>query len=388
MTHSEPDLQQRMAEADRVLVGGNLAESRALLEAAALSNPKVPTFWQRLATVQRLTGAPRLALASIDRGLALNPLDFVGLLMRAGLLEALGEAEAGEAYGRALAQRRPDPLPPALLPAIAKAEAAWAAHQDGLEMGLAAAIEASGADLTPTERRRAERLATNASRRTRAYHSEATHFHYPGLSEREFHDTAQFPWLPAFEAATDMITREMQAAAAATDAELVPYIRYAENEPLAQWAGLNFNRDWTAIHLIERGQQVEANTQLCPETMALLGQVPQPWIDGCGANAMFSLLAPHTAIPAHVGVANFRLLCHVPLVVPGQCWFRSGASRCEWERGKAFVFDDSIEHEAANESDQLRVVMIFDTWHPDLSPAERTAIAAMVGAAALSFGMQ
>jgi len=105
MTHSEPDLQQRMAEADRMLVGGNPVESRALLEAAALSNPKVPTFWQRLATVQRLTGAPRLALASIDRGLALNPLDFVGLLMRAGLLDMLGEAEAGEAFGRALAQR-------------------------------------------------------------------------------------------------------------------------------------------------------------------------------------------------------------------------------------------------------------------------------------------
>ena len=386
MSHPEPDLQHRMAEADRALAGGALAESRALLEAAVPSNPKVPPFWQRLATVQRLTGAPRLALASIDRGLALNPLDFIGLLMRAGLLELLGEAEAGEAYGRALAQRRPDPVPPALAAALAKAEAAWAAHQEGLERRLAAALEASAADLTSAERQRAARLATNASRRTRAYHSEATHFHYPGLRELEFHDPAQFRWLPAFEAATETITREMQAAAAASDAELVPYIRYGENEPLAQWAELNFNRDWTAIHLIDRGEQVAANAQLCPQTMALLGEVPQPWIDGCGANAMFSLLAPRTAIPPHVGVANFRVLCHVPLIVPGKCWFRTGASRCEWERGKAFVFDDSIEHEAANESDQLRVVMIFDTWHPDLSPAERTAIAAMAGAAALPLG--
>ena len=386
MVHPEPDLQQRMAEADRMLVGGDPAGSRALLEAAAPSNPRDPAFWQRLAVVQRLTGAPRLALAAIDRGLALGPLDFIGLLMRAGLLDLLGEAEAGEAYGRALTQRRPDPLPPALAPAIAKAEAAWAAHQQGLEARLAAALEASGADLTPTERRRAARLATNASRRTRAYHSEATHFHYPGLREAEFHDPGQFAWLPAFEAATETITREMQAAAAATDAELVPYIRYAENEPLAQWADLNFNRDWTAIHLIDRGQQITANAQLCPQTMALLGTVAQPWIEGCGANAMFSLLAPRTAIPPHVGVANFRVLCHVPLVVPGNCWFRTGASRCEWERGTAFVFDDSIEHEAANESDQLRVVMIFDTWHPDLSPAERTAITAMAGAAALPLG--
>ena len=386
MTHPGPDLQHRMAEADRILVGGDPAESRKLLEAAAFSNPKVPTFWQRLATVQRVTGEPRLALASIDRGLALSPLDFVGLLMRAGLLELLGEAEAGDAYGRALAQRRPDPVPAALKPAIARAEAAWSAHQEGLEARLAAALEASRADLTPAERSRMARLSTNASRRTRAYHSEAALFHYPGLRELEFHDPAQFAWLTAFEEATEAITAEMKTAAAATDAELVPYIRYAQNEPVAQWAELNFNRDWTAIHLIDRGATVAANAQLCPQTMALLETVPQPWIDGCGANAMFSLLAPHTAIPAHVGVANFRVLCHVPLVVPGHCWFRTGASRCEWELGKAFVFDDSIEHEAANESDQLRVVMIFDTWHPDLSPAEQVAITAMAGAAALSLG--
>ena len=379
------DLQQRMAEADRALVGGDPVQTRALLEAAAESDPKVPTFWHRLATAQRLTGAPELALASIDRGLALNPLDFIGLLMRAGLLDQLGSPEAGEAYGRALAQRRPDPLPSALGGAIAKAEAVWAAHQQGMERRLAAAVEASGADLTPAERLRAQRLATNVTHRTRAYHSEATHFHYPGLREVEFHDSALFPWLSAFEAATDTIRFEMQAAAAASDAELVPYIQYAESEPLAQWAGLNFNRDWTAIHLIDRGKTT-TNVRFCPQTMALLKTVPQPWIGGCGANAMFSLLAPRTAIPPHVGVANFRLLCHLPLVLPGKCWLRSGASTREWKMGEGFIFDDSIEHEAANESDALRVVMIFDTWHPDLSPAEQQAIRAMVGAAAMSFG--
>jgi hypothetical protein len=386
MSQSAPELQHRLAAADRALADGNPAEARAILEVAAFSDPALPAFWQRLATVRRLTGAPAQALAAIDRGLTLAPLDFVGLLLRAGLLDQSGEAEAGEAYGRALAQRRPDPLPPALAPAIARAEAAWAAHQRGLETRLAAALEASGADLTPTERARAARLASNASRRTRAYHSEATHFHYPGLRELEFHDPAMFAWLPQFEAATEAITSEMQGAAAATSAELVPYIQYAQHEPVAQWAGLNFNRDWTAIHLIDRGQVIAANAALCPETMTLLDAVPQAWIEGCGANAMFSLLAPRTAIPAHVGVANFRVLCHLPLVVPGQCWFRVGNSRREWERGSGWIFDDSIEHEAANDSDHLRVIMIFDSWHPDLSPAEQNAIAAMVRAAALPLG--
>ena len=101
---------------------------------------------------------------------------------------------------------------------------------------------------------------------------------------------------------------------------------------------------------------------------------------------MFSLLAPQTTIPPHVGVANFRLLCHLPLIIPGKCWFRVGEQVREWRPGTAWVFDDSIEHEAKNESDLLRIIMIFDIWHPDLSLAEQQAIAAAVGAASMPVG--
>ena len=42
------------------------------------------------------------------------------------------------------------------------------------------------------------------------------------------------------------------------------------------------------------------------------------------------------------------------------------------------MFDDTIEHEAWNESDKLRVVLIFDIWHPHLSPAERELVTALI----------
>jgi hypothetical protein len=41
------------------------------------------------------------------------------------------------------------------------------------------------------------------------------------------------------------------------------------------------------------------------------------------------------------------------------------------------VFDDSIEHEAWNDSDRDRVVLIFDVWRPELAEADRHAIATM-----------
>jgi aspartyl/asparaginyl beta-hydroxylase (cupin superfamily) len=76
-----------------------------------------------------------------------------------------------------------------------------------------------------------------------------------------------------------------------------------------------------------------------------------------------------------VGVSNARLLCHLPLVVPEGCWFRVGGETRMWREGEPFVFDDSVEHEAMNPSDHLRVVMIFDVWHPDLTKPEQDVVA-------------
>lgn len=386
MTLSAPELSDRIAAADRALAGGNLPEARAVLEAAAQRDPTQAEFWQRLATVRKMAGAPMLAVDAIDRALAVDPLDFVNLLMRAHLLDSVGHPEAGEAYGRALAQPRPVPLPPMFQSTIARAEAKWTAHQQSLTGRLAAAVEASGADLTPAERRRAERFASNIAHTTRPFHSEPTHFAWPGLREREFHDHAGFAWADELESLTPKIRADLDRVANAADATLVPYVKYGESEPLAQWRDLNHNRDWTAIHLIERGAEVTANALHCPATMDFLARMDQPAIPGCAANAMFSLLAPRTHIPPHVGVANFRLLCHLPLVVPNRCWFRVGAETRDFAEGQSWVFDDTIEHEAKNETDALRVILIFDLWHPDLSPAERAAICAAVSAAALPVG--
>ena len=75
---------------------------------------------------------------------------------------------------------------------------------------------------------------------------------------------------------------------------------------------------------------------------------------------------------------NTRLVVHLPLIVPPNCSFRVGNETRPWEYGKAFVFDDSIEHEARNDSDDLRAVLIFDVWNPNLPPVERELVAALV----------
>lgn len=369
-----------IAEADRAAASGDLARAQTLLEQAATDAPGDAQLLLKLAAVSKAAGQPRAALAAVHQALAQSPLDFVALVLRASLLDGLGDAEAAKAWSHALAQRPSGDLPPPLAAAVAQGEKrrdAWLAErEERLRLNMATVEEKAD----PEQRQRILRFRSNVLRRTRHYHSEPTDFHYPGLVEREFHPPRLFPWIDRLEAATEDIAAELAAVMAAERAELVPYVQYAEHQPLAQWRALNKNPDWTAIHLLQNGQRVDANAEHCPRTMALLESVDQPKIRGAGPNAMFSLLAPNTAIPPHVGVSNSRLVCHLPLVVPEGCWFRVGAETRHWRRGEALVFDDTIEHEALNPTDQLRVVFIFDVWHPDLGEVEREAVTALIGA--------
>jgi aspartyl/asparaginyl beta-hydroxylase (cupin superfamily) len=67
--------------------------------------------------------------------------------------------------------------------------------------------------------------------------------------------------------------------------------------------------------------------------------------------------------------------------VPAGCRYRVGFDWCEWRVGECLIFDDTIEHEAFNDSDELRVVLIFDLWNPLLTPAEREIVKALAAAA-------
>lgn len=372
------DVDGLIAEAERAVRSGELQSAVSLLERAAADRPGDAGLWLRIAAMKRGTGKPREALAAVQKALVVAPLDFTGLLLRASLLDRLADSAAPEAWGNALANKPAGELPQQLAAVVAEGERKYSEWLAARERSMKLAMAKSEARADVEERRRIDRFRSNVLRKTKVYHSSPTHFHFPELLEREFHSRSLFPWIGELEEATAQIASELQSVMTAERSELVPYIQYDEHLPLDQWRPLNNNPDWTAIHLWRNGERVEVNARHCPTTMELLRKVPQPRIAGAGPNAMFSLLAPNTAIPPHVGVNNARLVCHLPLIVPEGCWFRVGAETRFWKKGEAFVFDDTIEHEALNPSNELRVVFIFDLWHPDLSSVERDAVTALI----------
>lgn len=202
-------------------------------------------------------------------------------------------------------------------------------------------------------------------------------FYVPDLEPRAFFERDEFPWVAEVEAATDDIRREMLAVLEVGDG-LAPYVNHADGTAGARtWAGINRNPAWSTFHFYRHGVRYEDNCRRCPTTAAVLDAIDLQRVPGYGPEAMFSVLKPHTRIPAHYGSVNGRVIVHLPLVVPPECGaLKVGDEQRGWTEGELMMFDDSFRHEAWNDSDETRVVLIFDTWNPQLSAAERAAFSA------------
>ena len=178
-------------QADQAAAAGEFGAARSLLEQAVEANSSSADLWTKLSAMRKASGDLKGALAALDRSLALNPLHFPSLLYRAVILDALDDPSAGQEFGHALAQAPPDEqLPQPMKPAVAHARKRWEAHQSKVEERLQAAVPST---LSGFDRQKAERLISNHSRRSRCFHQDPSHFHYPGLPELEFHDPRVLP---------------------------------------------------------------------------------------------------------------------------------------------------------------------------------------------------
>jgi aspartyl/asparaginyl beta-hydroxylase (cupin superfamily) len=381
LEHAPDHSKALLALAQRSFRAGDLARARALLERLVAVDGGDKQHWLNLAAVCLAQKDDAGEEQAIRGALTCDPSDLLGLILRANLCARQGKRHAAaKAYGAvATVAPRPERLAPQLRPAVQEAIAYRDQYQrefgDFLDAWLAPQLsELKGENLG----RFRESLDIMLGRKRR-FDSQSALFHFHGLASITFFERSDFQWLEAVEAATGAIRDEFLAVLQSEEG-FTPYLKYGSDQPLNQWAELNNSPRWSAFHLVEAGRINAANAGRCPRTMQALASVPQPDQPGRTPVAMFSLLKPRTRIPPHSGVSNVRLVAHLPLIVPPACGFRVGNDVREWVPGRAWVFDDTIEHEAWNDSDQLRVILMFDVWHPHLSAAERAMITAMSGA--------
>ena len=196
-----------------------------------------------------------------------------------------------------------------------------------------------------------------------------TLFYYPGLESKPIYDTRRFAWADEMKRSLPTIRAEYEAL---KRVQTRSDYNTAENEHklhMGKW-------DWHSY--VTKGCRQTRFEKHCPRTSELLQQVPSFMTDIPFAYAFFSTLSAQSSINPHSSPCNIRLRVHFPLYVPPKCTIRVADQVREWQEGECLVFDDSYDHQVWNDhATDDRVVLLFDIWHPDLQPAERTALIKM-----------
>ena len=206
--------------------------------------------------------------------------------------------------------------------------------------------------------------------------------YFPGIPSQPFYPRERFPWHDALEAATDDIREELRVVLA-QEQKLEAFLGVPppgqSQQAMLQSSGPQ-PAAWDAYFFYRHGERYDEHATACPRTSALLDNLPLTHIRDHAPETLFSVLSPGTHILPHRGVTNVRLVTHLPLIVPPECALRVGGETHVWQEGRCVTFDDTFEHEAWNRSSETRVVLILDSWNPDLTEAEREAVTALIEA--------
>ncbi|MGN2244957.1 aspartyl/asparaginyl beta-hydroxylase domain-containing protein [Frateuria sp. GZRR33] len=371
---------------------GDSARAIEQLRIAHHARPEDAAILHQLGAAQVIAGDLRGAEGSLREGLALAPGMFVARLRLGVVYEQqgrrheamtayLGAINAAQAQGRWLSD---DTTAPGVREAVKHATQYVAAGRREL---FDAVIEPLRQRYGRAELARVDQcLAIYLNEQPAPLpdpRQRPLFLYFPGVPSRTYYPRERFPEHARLEAAFHTIRGELRAVLSEADDPFVPFLGAPSAAAVAARlldATGPQEAAWDAFFFYRHGVRHDANCARCPHTSALLESMPLVRVRDHAPETLFSVLRPGTHILPHRGVTNTRLVTHLPLIVPPECALRVGGETHVWEEGRCVTFDDTFEHEAWNRSGQTRVVLILDSWNPDLSEIERMAVADLVAA--------
>ncbi|MBK8284293.1 MAG: aspartyl/asparaginyl beta-hydroxylase domain-containing protein [Ahniella sp.] len=365
---------------------GQLAEAITLFREAATLSPSDGNLQRNLGVLLLGHGAVDEAVAALTRATELEPELPAIRLQLARALEVRGDAEGAiRHYFRALvkAQLREQWLdeastPKALWPLVQHASSVAARGRTQILMDL----------LTPQQARFGRDALRRVASALQGYlgvspalpsspEQRPRFLYFPGLREQRYYPRDEFSWVQGLEAQTDAIAMEAEHQWRLGQG-LQPFLEFARPEEASAYLGTAQGAAWNALFFYRGGARFKPNHDACPITSGALAAADLVHIGGHAPEVCFSVLAPGTHILPHTGVTNIRLVVHLPLRIPEQCALNVSGQEHVWRRGEVLVFDDTFEHEAWNRSADTRIILLMDTWHPDLTPEERLSITEII----------
>lgn len=205
------------------------------------------------------------------------------------------------------------------------------------------------------------------------------YFYFPDLPEIAFHDPHLHPWAQGLQQSFAVIQKEALRVFD-EDKNFQSFLELSGRSAVADYVGgTGAAPSWEAFFFYRHGKRFDQNHARCPETSKILEGLDLCRIADQAPEICFSILKPGTHLLPHYGVTNVRLVMHLPLLIPDQCALHLiGVGTHHWQEGELVMFDDTFQHEAWNNSDQTRVVLLMDCWNPYLTEIERSAVRSLL----------
>jgi aspartyl/asparaginyl beta-hydroxylase (cupin superfamily) len=201
------------------------------------------------------------------------------------------------------------------------------------------------------------------------------HSYVPGLTAKEWWDTTQDKEQDAWASYLSKQYKALKKEFTQVTADMEQLTVEGNNI----WAGAltedasSYGVGWKTLVLMNRGRWDPVNVNLFPVTAKAVRDSGIPAME-----VFFASMQPQTSIQMHTDFTNFVLTSHLALDIPysgeNKCRLTVGDTTREWINGQVNLFDTSILHDAANDSDQTRYILMFRVWHPDLTQTERDAL--------------
>lgn len=381
MSTAAAETQSLVQHAVAALQAGDSKTAREAFERVVATGNADTTSWLGLAFACAQLGDEEATLTAVNKSLELEPRNIRALIFKADHLERHEQSrQALELYQHALKlAAKAGELPNDVIQGLQRARDACTRKDEEYKSFLMDKMKAEGF-ISGIGSRRFQQSLDIVFESKDIFYQEPRRYYFPGLPQIQFYERDQFGWLAVVEAATDDIRSELSAVMRGRS-KFSPYLQTDTTHLNQDDDSLVNSSDWGALFLWDYGRLVPENAKLFPKTVKALEAAPLPAVPGQAPMALFSKLTPGARIPPHNGLLNTRLICHLPIIVPDNCGaLRVGNEQRPWVEGEMLIFDDSMEHEAWNSSDEERIVLLFEIWRPELSEEERRLVTTMLAA--------
>lgn len=177
--------------------------------------------------------------------------------------------------------------------------------------------------------------------------------------EPAFFDETELPWVDTLKEIYPTLKAEFLPLMNEENSDFAPYFEDRLQFP---------PKNWKTLHFYIWGKKAHGHLKQVPVMQELAKRIPGL------ITASLNVLEPHSRILPHFGDTNAVYRIHLGISVPAglpECGFAVKKELRPWREGEVLVFLDANTHEAFNETDARRYILLLDIVRPEFESRKK-----------------